>query len=316
MRCAVWLGERRFQIEDRASVEPGPGEVRLAIRACGVCLTEVHGIDGNFPIATPPHVLGHEFCGVVDAVGEGVALQPGIAAVGIGTGGFAEEIVLPANRVFALPDGVSLEYAALLEPLVACAAAVHDARVPFGSSVLITGAGPMGLLLVQLVKRGGAVRVFVSEPSPDRARLAMRLGADAIVDPRASNVVETIREQTEGRGVDASFETVGHAGPLRDCLDATRDRGQVVIVGVNSRSTPLELDLYVYHPRNLTLRWSWGPAGFGDFQQAVPKVMVWLRELQLEPLISHRYKLADIGAAFEMARDRQGLKVLVLPRAH
>jgi threonine dehydrogenase-like Zn-dependent dehydrogenase len=317
MRCAVWLGGREFRIERRASPQPGPGQVRLAVHACGVCLTEVHGIDCNFPLrAAPPLVLGHEFVGIVDAVGAGVVgVEVGSHVVGIGSGGFAEQVVLPAGSVFTLPEDVPLEHAALLEPIVACAGAIQSARLAFGSSVLITGAGPMGLMLVQLARRGGAARVLLSEPSPERGRLAQRLGAEHIIDPSSTNVVETARQLTGGKGVDAAFETVGHADPLRDCLEAVGDGGTVVIVGVNSQAKPLELDLYRYHPHNLTLRWSWGPADYGDFARAVPRCTPWLQQLQLDGLISHRFTLDQITDAFEVARTRRGLKVLVLPRA-
>jgi L-iditol 2-dehydrogenase len=315
MRCAVWTGGREFRIERRASPQPGPGQVRLAVHVCGVCLTEVHGIDGSFPLRDhPPLVLGHEFGGIVDAIGPGVVgVEIGSHVIGIGSGGFSEQLVLPSGSVFTLPRGVSLERAALLEPIVACAGAVQSAGLTFGSSVLITGAGPMGLMLIQLARRGGAARVLVSEPSPERSRLALRLGADHVVDPTSTSLAETVRQLTDGKGVDAAFETVGHAGPLRECLEAVADRGTVVIVGVNAQAAPLELDLYRYHPRNLTLRWSWGPADFGDFARAVPRCVVWLEQLQLDELISHRFTLDRIAEAFEVARTRSGLKVLVLP---
>ena len=173
----------------------------------------------------------------------------------------------------------------------------------------------MGLLLVQLARRGGAARVLVSEPSPERRQLAQRLGADHVIDPTSTSLAVTVRELTGGRGADAAFETVGHAGPMHDCLEAVADAGTVVIVGVNAQSTPLELDLFRYHPRNLTIRWSWGPADFGDFAHAVPNCVVWLQQLQLDELISHRFALDRIDDAFEVARTRRGLKVLVLPRA-
>jgi L-iditol 2-dehydrogenase len=233
--------------------------------------------------------------------------------VGIGSGGFAEQVVLPARSVFAVPEDVPLEHVALLEPIVACAGAIRSAGLSIGSSVLITGSGPMGLLLVQLARRGGAARVFVSEPSPERQRLALLLGAERVIDPTTTSVEATVREMTGGKGVDAAFETVGHAGPLHECLEAVGDGGTVVIVGVNAQSTPLELDLFRYHPRNLTIRWSWGPADFGDFARAVPICSVWLPQLKLDELISHRFALDQIAEAFEVARSRRGLKVLVLP---
>jgi L-iditol 2-dehydrogenase len=238
-------------------------------------------------------------------------MEVGTPVVCVGSGGFAEQAVLPLDRLFQLPPDVPFEHAALVEPLVACAAALAGAHLPLGGTVLITGAGPMGLLLLQLARRGGAVRVLVSEPDPDRRQLALHLGAEAAIDPTRGLVPEAIRDFTGGLGPDVAFETAGSVAPLVDCLDTARDNGTVVIVGVNASGSRLDLNLYKYHPRNLTLRWSWGAAGYGDFVRAVPAVMPWIARLELAALISHRFELTQLATAFEVARSRQGLKVLV-----
>jgi 2-desacetyl-2-hydroxyethyl bacteriochlorophyllide A dehydrogenase len=306
------LGGDQFQVEERPQPEPGPGQARVAVAICGVCLTDVHSVDGAFGGLVPPQVLGHEYAGRVEAVGAGVTdLQIGTHVVCVGSGGFADQVVLPTSRLFRLPDGIPMELACLAEPLTACVAAVQGAHLPFGASVLITGAGPMGLILLQLVRRGGAARVFVSEPDPDRRRLASRLGAEATIDPTQHNVPEVVKQLTDGAGAAVAFETAGLAAPLVQCMDAVREHGEVVIVGVNAVNARLDLDLYSYHPRNLSLKWSWGPGDFGDFAHAIPAALPWLSQLSLGDLVSHHFGLGELSEAFGVARARRGLKVLV-----
>jgi L-iditol 2-dehydrogenase len=304
----VWTGGRDFRIEERPAPEPGPGLVRVRVHACGVCLTDVHAIDGLLRETLPPAVLGHEFAGVVDAAGPGVSeIAAGTAVACAGRGGFAEQVLLPVAQVFPVPDGVSLEEAALVEPLLCCNTAVQNAALPMGATVLVTGAGPMGLLTLQLARRGGASWAVVSEPDPARRALATRLGADAVLDPRAADVPAAVRDLTAGRGVDAAFECAGRPEPLADCLRAVVREGAVVMVGVNPRSVRLDLDLYDFHFRALRLIGSYGGAGRSGFAGASR----WLGRLALAPLISHRYDLEDIAGAFEVARAGSGMKVLV-----
>jgi threonine dehydrogenase-like Zn-dependent dehydrogenase len=310
MRCAVWTGGRDFRIEERPLPEPGPGQVRVRVHACGVCMTEVHTIEGQFGQPTPPRVLGHEWGGVVEAVGPDVpGVEVGRPVACAGQSGFAERALVAADRVFPIPPGVALDETAFVEPLVCCIAAVQNARLAVGASVLITGAGPMGLMLVQLARRGGAARVLVSEPSQPRRELALRLGADRAIDPANESLTEAVGAFTDGKGVDAALETAGQPAPLNDCVGAVAEGGTVVIVGVNPASARLDLPLYQFHRRNLTLRGSYGGHGGGGFKTAIN----WLGQLDLGPLVSHRFELADIAEAFEVARAGRGLKVLVVP---
>lgn len=167
----------------------------------------------------------------------------------------------------------------------------------------------MGLLTLQLARRGGAARIIVSEPHDGRRALAQKLGAHQVVNPRATPVAEAIADFTRGRGVDAAFECAGHPTALATCLDAVVRQGTVVMVGVNAASARLELDLYQFHFRFITLIGSYGGGRQSDWHAAAQ----WIGELDLAPLISHRYDLADIATAFDVARVGQGMKVLVGP---
>jgi threonine dehydrogenase-like Zn-dependent dehydrogenase len=312
MRAAVWTGGREFVIEERTVPTPGPGEVRVRINACGVCMTDVHTIEGYFGPPDPPRVLGHEWGGVVDAIGPGVSgVELGVPVACWGRSGFAEWGVVPSDRIFPIPSGASLDEAIFVEPLACCVAAVQSARLDVGALVLITGAGPMGLILLQLVRRSGAARVIVSEPSEARRTLALQLGADAAVDPTRETLADAVAAFTRGSGVSAAFETAGHPTPLSDCVSAVAVGGTVVIVGVSPASARLELPVYQFHRRNLTLRGSYGShIGPTGFKQAAN----WLGQLDLQPIISHRFDLADTAEAFDVARSGRGLKVIVRSR--
>lgn len=309
-RSAAWIGGHDFRIDEQPRPEPGPGQIRVKVHACGVCMTEVHGIDGLLGERKPPRVLGHEFGGVIDALGPDVAgLEVGTAVACAGGPGFSEHVITTTDRVFVAPEGVDRDELCLVEPLVCCVAAVCNARLTPGATVLITGAGPMGLLLLQLARRSGVVRALVSEPNARRRDLAARLGADQTVDPTRGNLLDIVKDYTRGSGVDVAFETVGQATPLNDCLQAVCEAGTVVMVGVSPLTARLNLDLYPFHRRNLTLKGSYGGLGGTGFDGAVK----WLGQLDLKPIVSHRFDLADIDKAFAVARNGEGSKVIVYP---
>jgi L-iditol 2-dehydrogenase len=271
-------------------------------------MTDVHTAEGLLEKRDPPFVFGHEWGGVVDAVGPDVAnVEVGARVAGGGQGGFAEQLLRPADRVYPIPANASLDDTPFAEPILCCAAAVQNARLTVGTSVLITGAGPMGLLLLQLARRGGAARVIVSEPSASRRALALQLGADVAVDPTKESLPDAIAAFTRGVGVGAAFETAGSPIPLSDCVNAVAEDGTVVIVGVSPTASRFDLPLYRFHRRNLTLRGSYGDHGSGGFGTVVN----WLGQLDVRPLISHRFDLSGVGEAFELARSGRGLKILI-----
>ena len=207
MRAAIWHGGRRFEIETRPLPPLAPSEVRVRVDSCGVCLTEVHGVDDLLPMAAPLRLLGHEYGGVVTAVGSGVTgVEPGKVVACEGREGYAEYCTLPAERIHPLPPGVPAEHAAYVEPMQCCLAAERHAQVPLGASVLITGAGPMGLLVLQIVRQRQAGRAIVSEPNPARRALARTLGAAHVVDPRAAPVREVVMDVTRDGGGRGSGE--------------------------------------------------------------------------------------------------------------
>ena len=176
-----------------------------------------------------------------------------------------------------------------------------------GATVLLTGAGPMGLLTLQLAHRSRAARVIVSEPHPDRRALALRLGAAQVVDPSDGDIGAAVMAATGGAGAAVAFESAGVPAALADCLQSVANGGQVVMIGVHPTAARLSLHLDDFHPRNLSLVGVYGGRG------RVPAAAQWLAHLDIEPLIGRRFELADINTAFDVARSGQSLKVLVGP---
>lgn len=304
-RAAEWTG-RGFELRTFPVDPPGPGEVRVRVSACSVCVTEVHFTDGYYDELAAPARLGHEYCGVVDSVGPDVTgLAEGSLVAGFAAfGGFGEVVTAPAGLFVPLPAGLPADRGCLLEPVSCCAYAVRRGAVPAGSTVLVTGAGSNGLLITQLARTAGAGRVIVSEPDPRRRGQALALGADDAFDPAAGPLAEALRDEVIG----VAFESAGSLGALRDCLDVVADDGRVVLFGVHRDTSMLRLPLYDFHYRNLSLIGS-----FGADRQAAEQAAGLLADLDTESLISHRFGLGDIGAAFDAARSGAGLKVIVYP---
>ncbi|TDD26372.1 2,3-butanediol dehydrogenase [Actinomadura sp. KC06] len=262
MRAAVWYGARDVRVEDVSQGAPGREEVAVSVAYCGICGSDLHEYaDGPhaIPVGTPhpesgraaPLTLGHEFSGTVAEVGPGVtgfrpgdrvAVEPhyrcgecarclageynlcrhfGFAGL-MGDGGLAERAVLPSYMLHLLPDGVSLKQAAVFEPAAVALHGVRRSGLRDGETVAVVGLGPIGLLVVQLAVRYGAGKVIACDPSPSRRALACRLGAAEAVDAG---------ELPPG-AADVAFEAVGAERTLRDCLDATRRGGRVVLLGL------------------------------------------------------------------------------------
>jgi threonine dehydrogenase-like Zn-dependent dehydrogenase len=346
MRRLMWLGGASQEVQECPIPEPGPGQVRVKVHACGVCMTEVHYADGLFPVPEPaPFVWGHEWGGTVDALGPGVTgVEVGAAVSGSSRGGFAEYVVLPAANVVPLPPGVPLDACIFVEPLACCWASVQAAAPKPGMTALVTGAGPMGQMTAQLTRLAGA-RVLVSDPDERCRALAVELGAEAAVDPIRESVADAVRAfvgangaigasgaarttdaaglagagQTIGPamppgagpdyGVDIALESAGNPSALADCIDAVRPGGTIIMVGVAPEAATLPFPIWRFHRRQLNLKGVYGSGGIASFRAAVAA----LPQLSLTTMISHRFGLGEIDQAYALARSGQRGKLLVEP---
>jgi L-iditol 2-dehydrogenase len=327
---AVWYGVGDLRLEEQPLPPLGPTDVLVEIVACGLCATDLHLLDGSIPLYKPPKVLGHEIGGLVRAVGEQVThVAPGDAvaldtSVSCGAcfychegypfacptrvsvaAGLAGYTVVPRSVVYKLPPGVDPATGALAEPLSCALHAVERGGVRAASRVAIVGGGALGLLVLQLARLEGATLAVVSDPDPGRRALAEQLGATHTVDPTQQDLKTVTDGLTEGRGVDVAFEAVGAEATVEQAITLARFGGTIVLMGVAPATARPRFSAYEAFARELTIRGSY--IRTTEFRRAVELLAV----LDTAPLITHRFQLAEVRAAFDAARSRQGVRVLV-----
>ena len=275
MRAAVLRKPGEFEIEERSRPTPGVDEVLVAVRDVGICGSDVHyyehGRIGDY-VVEEPLVLGHESAGEVveagDAVegfapGDRVTLEPGVPcrrcahcrrgdyhlcesvtfmATPPHDGAFAEYVAWPADFVYSLPESVSLREGALCEPLSVGIHACRRGGVGTGDTVLVTGAGPIGLLAMEAARAAGATDVLVTDVVADKLSFAADRGADRVVDVTEEDLAAAVGEYTGGVGADVVIEASGAAPSIRSTLDGVRRGGTVVLVGLASEDEiPLDV---------------------------------------------------------------------------
>ena len=248
MKAAVYKGKQRFSVDEIPTPEPGPGQVLVKVKYSAICGTDVHAF--LYDRARPGTIMGHEYSGTVAELGPGVSTwSVGDRVVGLGGAfpsgmgpryvvdprfnyremgyevshnGYAEYVVAEEWQSAAIPDGVSDEAAALAEPCGVAVRAVRNSALRLGDTVVVIGAGPIGMFCVQAARAAGASAVFVSEPAPARAEAALSAGADAVFDPTTEDVVAKVAEATGGLGPHVTFECVGVGKTLDQAMDMVR----------------------------------------------------------------------------------------------
>ncbi|BBC34044.1 Butanediol dehydrogenase [Streptomyces graminofaciens] len=340
MRAAIWYGAKDVRVEDVPVTPPGPGEVTIEVAYCGICGSDLHEYaDGPHavPVGDPhpesgvaaPLVLGHEFCGTVTEVGDGVngvvlgdrvAVEPhyrcgrcprclageynicrnfGFAGL-MGHGGLAERATVPAYMLHRLPESVSLEQAAVFEPAAVALHAVRRAGIRPGETVAVLGLGPIGLLVTQLAARYGAGRIVAADRSPARRELALRLGA--------AEAGADLADVVGGEGADVVFEAVGSEGTLRACLAATRRGGRVMFLGLTGT---VSLDAFALVNNEQTIMTSVG------YRDAYPELIHMVAEegVDLAGIVTSTIPLERVVRdGFEaLLGGQEQVKVLVRP---
>ncbi len=351
MRAAVFHGAKDIRVESVAPpADVGPGQVLVRPYWCGICGTDLHEYAaGPIVIPTEPHpltgacapqILGHEFSAEVVEVGRGVtnvtvgqrvSIMPIIACgecyycrrglghlclrmacVGLSHawGGIAELAVVPAAQVYALPDELSEIQGALVEPTAVAAYGVDVAGVRPGDTVLITGAGPIGALAAIYANSLGA-RVFVSEVNPVRAALVRSLDIGEVLDPSAVDVVEHLKDATEGIGVDAVVECSGNERALQAAIGAVRSAGRVTQTGLHTR--PASIDPMVIAQREITYNGTWCYP-LSDWPRIID--LIARRGLPVEKVVTAEISVADlVDKGFETLLSPTGEEVKVLVNA-
>ena len=309
----VLVAPGEFELRELDVPEPGLGQVRMRVHACGIC-----GSDKVLALVSEPGtVLGHEVIAEVESCGPGVAgWRPGDRAIPIGDelgmgdrrGGFNEWIVIAASACVRVPESVPSLKAVIGEPLGNGLHFVRRGRLQPGQRVAILGAGQIGLSIVYWARRLGAARIVVSEPAPARAALARELGADMVINPtQHDDVTETIVDALGGRP-DVVFEAVGRTEVMDEAIRMPGPHGGVVVLA------GITLDEISIRPVTLCLKETDLVFPIGTVRAEVEEVVAVLArgELPADRFVSHRIRQADIPAAIhDLGRPTDQIKVVV-----
>ena len=331
MKAVVWHGGTEFAIEDLPDPVPGPGETIVRVDTAAVCGTDVHITQGLFP-QMPPKVLGHEFSGTIVSVGEDVSRDRVGQRVACdhssycgecencrtwqiarcsnavaSSGAYAEYAMVPDQSAHLVPEGLDIELASLTEPASCCLSAVEKLALTEGATVLVLGAGIIGLMTTAFLKTHGVATVIVSEPVVERREMSRQFGADILNNPQSEDLEQVGRDATGGRGVHAAVEAVGKPEMVSRCIDLTRPAGEVLMLGVNPSGSTLPADLYDFHYREIRLIPSFGRGN--NFA----RTLTLLPSLSMEGVISARFPLEQTPQAIELSGQGLGVKVVVKP---
>jgi 2-desacetyl-2-hydroxyethyl bacteriochlorophyllide A dehydrogenase len=334
MRAAMYVGDRTVETAEATPLTPGPGEVQISVAYTGLCGTDLHIIHGNMDgRVTRPLTFGHEMSGTIAALGEGVTgwslgdpvtvmpllwdgtcpaclagnshICQNLVFVGIDSPGSLQQLwTVPAELLVPLPAGLSLQHAALAEPV---AVAVHDVRrseLSPGDKAVVIGGGPIGVLIATVARHFGA-EVVVIEPEAGRRAQIDGLGL-ATIDPRAEDKVAWVERWTGGAGADVVFEVSGAAVAVLGATALAKVRGTLVVVAIHP--TPREIDLQRVFWRELRIL---GARVYQrtDFETAVELLSEGV--IPTDELISSVVPLDGIPAAVADLENGRALKVLV-----
>lgn len=343
MKAGVLQNVNEVRYMTVADPDLEPGDLLLKVKAATICGTDIRILRGKKTSGIRyPSVLGHEFAGVVAdtgghaqfAVGQAVCVCPqftcghceycirgaenlcrNMTAMGYEIdGAFAEYVRIPAagvrsGNVFAMPEGLSFEKAALAEPLACVMNGQGRVGVNMGDVVTVLGAGPIGILHVELAKLSGARTIIVSEPSAMRREAALRAGADIAIDPSTEDLVASVRAASGGLGADVAIAAIGVPSLANDALHLVRNRGRVSLFAGFSKGVQAELDVNAIHYNELIVTGAFGLTRLW-FETALK--MIASGRLETDSLLTHRFGLADIETALAVAEQGSAIKVAIV----
>lgn len=340
MKAAVFhAAHQPLSLEEVATPIPGAGELLIAVAGCGVCHTDLHYIDHGTPtFKQPPIILGHEVAGTVAGKGAGVTafaegdrvLVPAVLSCGYCTlcrsgrenicensrmlgnhidGGFAEYLVVPAKDVYSLPDEIPLVEGAIIADAVTTPfhAVVRRGKVTPGDWVVIVGCGGVGLSLVQVAVAVGA-RVIAVDINDRKLDTASRFGAVAKFNPSGGKKIDKEIRALTGGGVDVAFEVVGKAATQEAALNCLRTGGKLVLVGYSPDPLPLNAGRVMFREIDVIGSLGCRPVDY-------PRAIELVRQGRVRPqeLVTHRFPLDRIDAAFDQLRSGDAIRVVVTP---
>jgi L-iditol 2-dehydrogenase len=345
MKAGLLAAPGRVSVDERPDPTPEPGEVIVALAACGICGSDLEKVKGNYRAT---QVIGHEPVGTVAAVGAGVAglavgtrvfahhhvpcyacpachsgaytYCPSYTKTNLDPGGFAEQFRVPAvnvsrGAVLPLASSVSWEDGALLEPAGCALTALRTVGLPPGTTVMILGLGPVGILYARLARTLGAGWIGGADPSPLRRTAAGRRGADATIDPRnVEKVRQLVQLATGGRGVDLAVVATSAAAAVPVAVSLVRRGGAVNLFGLPEAGSHLEEDLQQLYLRGLKII-----PTYATTERDISEVhsLLAAKRFEVRDLVTHRFPLDKLPEAFQLAaQPDKALKVVVTGPAY
>jgi L-iditol 2-dehydrogenase len=341
MKALTLTEYKHFVYGDAPEPRIADHEVLVRVRACGICGSDVHGMDGSTGRRVPPIIMGHEAAGVIAEVGKEVEswkkgdrvtfdstiscgacwfCRRGLInlcdhrrVLGVSCdeyrqhGAFAEYVALPARILYRLPDNVTFEQAAMVEPVSVAVHAVERTPISLGDTAVVMGVGMIGLFVVQALRIAGCGQIIAVDLEADKLKLAQKLGADIGLKADACNVVEEVKNHTEGRGADIAVEAIGLSPTINTAVNSLRKGGSLTLVG-NIRPT-VEIPLQAVVTRQLTLAGSC--ANNGEYPACLD--LMARKAINTDVLISATPPLAEGAAWFDRLYDREpGLLKVIL----
>lgn len=335
MKCVVLRSPGDMIVEDRPVPARTDAEsILVQVKAVGVCGSDIHAYRGTQPFQTYPRVLGHELAGIVAESkggmekGQPVTMEPlircgrcypcrqgryncctDLRVIGVHTdGGMCEFIPVPEHLLFSLPKNIPLDQGALCEPMAIACQAIRRSKLTPGLTALVIGAGPIGLVVMQVAKAKGA-KVFISDIDPGRLELADRLGADAVINPKEASLERRLQALTGGEGANVVIEAVGSETTIRQAIDVVSAAGRVVLVGLYGGEIALK-------PISL-IRKELDVVGSRNSSGAFPEAISLMEKgrINLAEMITHRFALEEAPEVFrgiEEGRIRP-IKAVLLP---
>lgn len=339
MKSAVFYGPHDIRVEDTPTPLLKSDEVLIRVKACGICGTDIHIFEGDKGAADtfPPCILGHEFSGTIEKVGDGVdsckvgdrvcadpndtcgACDPcreGLAhycehMTGYGTntnGGFAQFCKVRAKQVYHIADGVPFDEAAMSEPVSCCLHGIDMCDIRPGAAVLVLGGGMIGQLMMQLARGAGAGCVIMSEPVKSKRDMALRLGTDIAVDPLSENVGEVVRSRGVRR-IDTVIECCGLRSTINQALELVGNKGTVMIFGLTKPDDTVEIKPFSIFQKETTIRASY----INPYTMGRAVSLINSKRLDVSSMVAGRVPLEQLSAVLSDPSLRRLGKYIVHP---
>jgi L-iditol 2-dehydrogenase len=343
MKSLMLREYKRLELVDVPVPIPAPDEVLVRVKACGICGSDVHGYDGSSGRRIPPIVMGHEAAGVVAGMGSKVSgIQEGDRVtfdstiycgrcayclrgevnlcdrrqvLGVSTpeyrrpGAFAEYVLVPQRIMHRLPGDISFAEAAMVEPLAVAVHAVSLSEINENSTVLVVGAGMIGILVMQALRAANCSRIYISDIDDTRLRLAEQLGATATINAKKADTAAEIHGLTSGTGVDVALEAVGNSVAIKTAIDSVRKGGTVTLIG--NISPTVEIPLQAVVSRQIRLQGS--AASSGEYPQCID--LLARGAVRVRPLITAVTPLEEGPRWFERLHSGEPnlIKIILTP---